>query len=969
MVYRIFFLLLFPIFAYGDLSYTIIEDLAKEPILTPSFQHQKTLKIKLKNGLEALLISDPMIDQSGALLTVKTGSFQDGKETPGIAHFLEHMLFLGTKKYPQESGYQHFIAENGGLTNAFTSNDFTAYIFSVNNNAFDEALDRFSEFFKEPLFNPSGVSRELKAIDQEYAKNVQNDDIRMMYIVKERSNPNHPLHEFGMGNSQTLSQVSQKTLINWYDTHYSANLMRLIVYSKLPLEELKTLVVENFSGIINKNISPLAPLKEPISQKGEKELVYIEPVKNLRSITLLWNLPEKFADALSEHPDAYVCYVLGNEGEKSLLAELKKMHLAEALGCGSFKYGPGNQVFFIDIELTEEGIKSVDNVIKMVFQAIDALKNSKIPRYIFDEVVQTARIKYRYKARENIFETIMKDAMKVPYEKMETFPEHSKIAQIFDQNLIHDLLNFLTPENGEFYLVAPSLLTGVTPNLQEKWLGGKYAVRPIPLATLKMWNDAKAITDISLPEPNHFIPKKLSSLKLPIAQNSEKITISKPETLLDSERGKIYFSEDLVFGTPDSFLFFEIKTPEIQSGNAASTVFADLYVKALKDSLNKFSYPATLAGLNYDIQRTDNGISIMVEGFSENAPLLFDGIVNQLQMKNISKEKFAIFKESLFREYENAYKSSPIKAAIDTMKSALYKNYTPEKEKEQSIENLTYEGFQEKLLTLFKQSYIEGMIFGNLEKNDAVQIKETVMRALPNNPYKKIDQLKREVIVLPEKEGPFYLEKKVDVHGNAIILLVEGKGFSLKERAAQQILMQGMASPFFSTLRTKQQTGYLVDSADQEVEKNLFNLFIIQSNTHDPYSLLERIELFIEGYMQEIGQTNITEENFALLKESIVHTLKNSYNNTKSMGELLKNLAFKYDGDFNWMDKRIQAFYELSYDEFLDFSRQFFSKNNKRRLGILIDGLIPEENSLHYIKVQTLNQLRTLSTYSDGKML
>ncbi|HRD55976.1 MAG TPA: insulinase family protein, partial [Parachlamydiaceae bacterium] len=158
MLSRLFFFVLFlPALIFSESSYTVIEDLAKEPILTPSFRHQKTLKIRLANGLEALLISDPMIDQSGAVLTVKTGSFEDGEETPGIAHFLEHMLFLGTKKYPQESGYQHFIAENGGLTNAFTSNDFTAYIFSVNNNAFLEALDRFSEFFKEPLFNPSGV--------------------------------------------------------------------------------------------------------------------------------------------------------------------------------------------------------------------------------------------------------------------------------------------------------------------------------------------------------------------------------------------------------------------------------------------------------------------------------------------------------------------------------------------------------------------------------------------------------------------------------------------------------------------------------------------------------------------------------------------------------------------------------------------------------------------------------------------
>ncbi|HRD55977.1 MAG TPA: insulinase family protein, partial [Parachlamydiaceae bacterium] len=808
-----------------------------------------------------------------------------------------------------------------------------------------------------------------QAIDQAYAKNVQNDDIRMMYVVKERANPKHPLHQFGMGNSKTLAKVSQQTLINWYQKHYSSNLMRLIVYSRLPLDELTLAVVEDFSGIVNKNIQPLASIKEPISQIKEKEMVYIEPVKNIRTITLLWNLPEKFASALDEQPESYVCYILGNEGEKSLLAELKKMHLADALGCGSFKYGPGNQVFFLDIELTEEGIKSVDVVIKKAFSAIDALKKSNFPRHIFDEVSKTARMKYRYKTRENLFETIMKDAMKVPYEKMETYPEHSKITQTFDPKLIEELVNFLTPENAEFYLVAPSALTGIAPTKEEKWIGAKYSVKPILPLVIKEWSQAEAVPEIGLPEKNPFIPQNLGSSSLSAIQDGDTIIIPVPELLLDSEKGKIYFAKDSTFGTPDGYLFFEIKTPEIRSGNAASTVFADLYVKALKDLLNKFSYPATTAGLNYEIQRTDNGISIMLDGFGENAPLLFQGIVNQLSFKNISKEKFEIFKEALFREYQNAYKSSPIKAAIDTMKSALYKHYTPEKEKEKAIEQLTYEAFQAKLFNLFKQSYIEGMIFGNIEKQEAVQIKEMLLNALPGKPYLSANQLKREVIVLPDHEGPFYLQRKVDVQGNALILLVEGSGFSLSERAAQQILMQAMSSPFFSTLRTKQQTGYLVDSTDQEIEKQLFNLFVIQSNTHDPKSLLERVELFIEGYMQELGQTNITEENFELLKESIVHTLENSYNNSKSMGELLKNLAFKYDGDFDWMNKRIHAFHTLSYEQFLNLSRDFFSKGNKRRLGILIDGLIPEENSLHYIKVQTLKQLRKLSSYSNGKML
>lgn len=232
-----------------SLAETTIENKAQVPLLTPSLKERQVLKIRLDNQLEAILVSDPQIDKSAAALSVKSGSWLDPKEHPGMAHFLEHMLFLGTKKYPEESSYQHFIAKHGGLTNAFTTNDFTSYMFSVNTDAFEEAIDRFAEFFKEPSFNPSGVARELQAIDQEYAKNVENDDFRLLYVTKAFAPTEHPNHDFGMGNSSTLSEVTRAELIDWYNKHYSANLMKLIVYSPLPLDQLKEIVIKNFTDI------------------------------------------------------------------------------------------------------------------------------------------------------------------------------------------------------------------------------------------------------------------------------------------------------------------------------------------------------------------------------------------------------------------------------------------------------------------------------------------------------------------------------------------------------------------------------------------------------------------------------------------------------------------------------------------------------------------------------------------------
>ena len=111
--------------------YEAIEDKTSLPILTPSLKERRTLKIRMANGLEAYLISDPRCNQSAAALSIEVGSWCDPKEFPGMAHFLEHMLFLGTHAYPQEDAFMQHIGDHGGTVNAATYPDHTTFMFSV----------------------------------------------------------------------------------------------------------------------------------------------------------------------------------------------------------------------------------------------------------------------------------------------------------------------------------------------------------------------------------------------------------------------------------------------------------------------------------------------------------------------------------------------------------------------------------------------------------------------------------------------------------------------------------------------------------------------------------------------------------------------------------------------------------------------------------------------------------------------
>jgi len=138
--------------------------------------------ITLPNALRVLLISDSSSSRAACSLAVHAGSLLDPVNVPGLAHFNEHMLFLGTKKYPVESEYAEYLASHGGSSNAYTDNEDTVYYFDINVDHLDEGLERFSDFFVAPLFTQSATERELNAIDSEHSKNINNDGFRLYQV-------------------------------------------------------------------------------------------------------------------------------------------------------------------------------------------------------------------------------------------------------------------------------------------------------------------------------------------------------------------------------------------------------------------------------------------------------------------------------------------------------------------------------------------------------------------------------------------------------------------------------------------------------------------------------------------------------------------------------------------------------------------------------------------------------------------
>ena len=127
-------------------------------------------KFVMKNGLKVVLVSDPDVNVSAASMDVSIGSLADPEKRMGMAHFLEHMLFLATKKYPKLNEYGEYLKSQGGYSNAFTASDQTNYHFQVNHDGLEGALDRFAQFFISPVLDFNYAQREVMAVNSEHQK-------------------------------------------------------------------------------------------------------------------------------------------------------------------------------------------------------------------------------------------------------------------------------------------------------------------------------------------------------------------------------------------------------------------------------------------------------------------------------------------------------------------------------------------------------------------------------------------------------------------------------------------------------------------------------------------------------------------------------------------------------------------------------------------------------------------------------
>lgn len=319
----------------------------KSPNDTRSY---KTLT--LSNGMQVLLASDASLSQSAVSLTVGVGSYQDPKSQPGLAHYLEHMIFMGSSKYPQPDALQTLVKANNGVINAMTEAQQTSYFFKIANNQFENALAMLSASLQAPLFKQELAKKELKAIDAEWSAKKESDRYAMYRTNVLTANVNHPMHAFLSGNLTTLKDKANSNLhadlINFYHQYYSANIMKLAIVGNKSLTELAALAKKYFAPITNNNLSRPVITTASFTDKALQKQIYLKTKVKTDSLVLQFPLANNSADWKNK-PNMFVQYLLSSEEDGALIPSLRKAGLIESMQAtfNPTTYGLDGTVFIL----------------------------------------------------------------------------------------------------------------------------------------------------------------------------------------------------------------------------------------------------------------------------------------------------------------------------------------------------------------------------------------------------------------------------------------------------------------------------------------------------------------------------------------------------------------------------------------------------------------------------------------------
>ena len=323
-------------------------------------------KFRLKNGLTIITEKKPT-DTVTIQATVKVGSNNENDKINGISHFIEHMLFEGTKKRPNSEIISNEIESIGGDLNAYTSNERTCFFIKVPKKHIGIALDILSDITQNSLFEQKNIERERGVILKEIDMRKDEPRFHQWVLFQKTLFEKHPTRRPTYGAVDAVKRIARKDLLDYYSSYYVPNNIILSIvgnFNKASIIQIK----KQFKDFKAKKLKKQKKITEP---KQVKVKTRTEKRKILSSYMVLGYNTVSRSDKDSYALDV-IQSILGRGQSGKMFVEIRsKRGLAYDVGVHSeagIDYG-----FFCVYVGTDK--KNIDECVKIILQEFDNLKN------------------------------------------------------------------------------------------------------------------------------------------------------------------------------------------------------------------------------------------------------------------------------------------------------------------------------------------------------------------------------------------------------------------------------------------------------------------------------------------------------------------------------------------------------------------------------------------------------------------
>lgn len=933
--------------------------------------------VKLNNDLQIMFIQNDKENFSSAYMYVGVGNIDNPPNIDGLAHFLEHMLFMGSDKYPGGTYFHNKVYECGGTTNAFTDDNSTHYYFSTPNR-FIEILEIFSRFFIKPSFDLKYVKKEISAVDSEHNKNKGNDGWRIMNITK-RFIIDGVNDRFSTGNNDTLLRacdnnvtILRNELINFYEKFYSSDRMILFITHNV-IDDSFITTVSNFFGEIPRRQTDFTDNTARVNNYEDMyELIKVETVIEYDTLIIYWliDCSEYFVNNLSIDSIDILSHILGHEGVGSLHNVLSDMGYITSLTAGK-EYGfKKNSLYSLKMNLTRDGFNKWEYILYIVDCYINYL-------FFYDNLTDEYFNQF-YEELKNITRLQLKTM-----EPLEGLAKSQVYAEIYGRKhidlkylpifmLLSDtrenrhinykkILKQLRFNNMKVIISSPNIMIDDDELMIDKYYFTLFNHLHVKIDQCCIDKYKHILKNMSYPRINKYL-SNVNDIKIidPIKMNEESFI------RLSSKSNNIYYlKQGNTYDTYNNVISITIDLEALRTYDSNIYTMIMIYLLYIEKLKNTELYQFRMAKIITYMTVEGSALVINVYSCSNIIDKIFETFMNWYYNDKLDEPLDESIYDNVYydlRSHIISYKySNPYTMIIPEFKKMVNDEhvisndqimhslpmFSPDKMK-LSSSDINYKNFNKIAVDLMSKGKIMGMFGGSIMLGQVKNIISCV-----DSTIRRMDDTHRIKYVLDPNKFPS--NKTIINHNPNNIEKSVGYGIYIKnikevsevwkiEKPFIMMLVAYLSDKFSSNVRTERELGYIAYctllNVNESNNNDLYIIFIAQSTRDDIYNIVAD---YIDNIMMHDIES-ITDEQFNTMKQGTLNSLSRKYINImEDIDSSFSCLTCKLD-DYRTVerfDRKLQMYNALdlygSRTKFVEFVRQFY--NNNIRSVIMINPL------------------------------